>query len=203
MTKIADAGKLVVGYGGQIADENDIDPETGQPRVLIDNSLGRTNVGMANADARMAGSEARQTAADALEKLNDAKVVALQAKPTGELKTQAGVLKDQSISLNKQIVQQTNAQLMTSDPGQRAAIAANLQTLNGQLGDVTAQQSNIVKALAQKASGVPAAAPSIPSRTPSSPVLTLPSAQSALVSGNIYQTVHGPAKWNGKSFQGL
>ncbi len=37
LTKIADASKISVGYGGKVVDESDIDPVTHKPRVLVDN----------------------------------------------------------------------------------------------------------------------------------------------------------------------
>jgi hypothetical protein len=58
LTKILDAGKVNIGYGSKVIDQNDIDPVTGEPRVLGDNSTGRETNGAAMASAR-------QTAADA------------------------------------------------------------------------------------------------------------------------------------------
>lgn len=64
LTKIADAGKVTAGWGGVVVDQNDLD-ENGNPRVIIDNSGGRLEIGQGANDARMAQARARQTAADA------------------------------------------------------------------------------------------------------------------------------------------
>jgi hypothetical protein len=71
LQKMLDSGKVSVGYGGTVVDQNDIDPNTGRPRVLIDNSGDRTAVGMANAGARQTNADANMQRADTYQQRAD------------------------------------------------------------------------------------------------------------------------------------
>jgi hypothetical protein len=79
LTKMQDAGKVTAGYGATVIDQNDIDPTTGKPRVLIDNTSGRAGISQQIADARTTSAGASATRADAAARNADTKAAQFQA----------------------------------------------------------------------------------------------------------------------------
>jgi len=71
LQKLEDAGKVSVGYGGTVVDQNDIDPNTGKPRVVIDNSADRSGIGMAMANAKQTNADANMERADTYQQRAD------------------------------------------------------------------------------------------------------------------------------------
>lgn len=155
LTKIDDAGKVTSGYGGTVIDQNDIDPDTGQPRVLISSALDRTAVGQSNADARMANARAHQTAADAAR--------ARAASPGGAYDKTLTSL-NQSIKSQTSIMNQAQNAAMGATPKDRPALQARVDQAAATIRDLEAQASARRAQLAQ-----PGAAQSS-SATPSSGV---------------------------------
>jgi len=71
LQKLEDAGKVSVGYGGTVVDQNQIDPATGKPTIIIDNSADRTGVGLAMAGARQTSADANMERADTYQQRAD------------------------------------------------------------------------------------------------------------------------------------
>ena len=157
---IEQSGIRTVGYGGKLVDTGNLNAN-GAPTVLDDNSVGRTEIGMANAGAH-------QTAAEASAARAAAYASRAAQMPDQNLKEQAGLLRDQSVAFGKNIATTQNAIMMTADPAERVALAARIHTLQSNLDSVNQQQSVLTHTLVSRAGGTPAApaAPVEPSTLP-------------------------------------
>lgn len=159
LIKMADAGKVTAGYGAKVVDQNDIDPTTGLPRVIIDNTAGRDAYNEARANAMQIGADARQSSADAAQTRADAysrKIDDLAARGNSDLKDLGKQYTASAINLNKQIADNRNA-LLGAKADERLAISAKITALQQSLDGVTENQRALGDVLKAKAvAGAPA-----------------------------------------------
>lgn len=178
------SGIMPIGYGGQLVDVSNIDPTTGKPAMLVDNSIGRTEVGMANAGARQTSADAAATRANAI-------AAHYQQMPDANLKLEKDALTAQAISLNKGLSDVSNALMSTGDPTQRAALTARAATLRAEIDDVSMQQQKLTETIVARASGLPAG--SKPAPIMANPSAPHPAGKAAVsfVPGTTYTDANG------------
>ena len=123
--KAIDADKITLGYGGKVVSGTQKD-ENGDPVVLGDNSVGRTEAAAANAAAR-------QTSADA------SKARAGRPGGSGAFDQQLTSLKNDIASNTSQLGIAQRALEGTNKPDERRALQGRIDTLNGQIGDLQKQ----------------------------------------------------------------
>jgi hypothetical protein len=128
LTKMADAGKVSVAYGGKVVDQNDIDPVTGDPRVVVDNSVGRDTAAAARNANGAAQAEAHMTAAKA------AQARAANGPGGGGARTdqQLNLLIHQGSQLTTQLKIAQNA-ADNARPADRPALLADIASIKDQI----------------------------------------------------------------------
>jgi hypothetical protein len=132
LTKLADAGHVSVGYGSKVIDQNDIDPETGLPRVIVDNSLDRAENAKSN-------SQSRRITADASSKRADAAAVKA-ASPGGSYdKTLTSI--NQSIKSQTSIMNSAQNAVSTAPKAERPALQERVNQAAAAIKDLEAQAS--------------------------------------------------------------